>query len=73
MARKPPGNPSGSRPDRKRPHRNGRGLFVGAVIGAVAGFFVGRNLGNPVFGTLIGAVIVAALMYRINPGPWKRD
>lgn len=64
---------SGNRPDRNGPHRNGRGLFVGAVLGAVAGFFLGRNLGNPLFGALLGAVIGAALMYRINPGPWKRD
>ncbi len=68
MARNPSRKPSGN-----RPHRNGRGLFVGAVIGAVAGFFLGRNMGNPLFGALLGAVIVAALMYRINPGPWKRD
>ena len=73
MSRNPSGNrPDRNRPDRKRPHRNGRGLFVGAVIGAVAGFFLGRN-GNPLFGALLGAVIVGALMYRINPGPWKRD
>ncbi len=57
---------------RRRPHRNGRGLFLGAVLGAVVGYFAGRALGNPAMGIALGAVAGAALLYRINPGPWKR-
>ena len=56
----------------RKPNRNGRGLFIGAVLGAVVGFFLARG-GNPLFGALLGAVVGAALLYRINPGPWKRD
>lgn len=56
----------------RKPHRNGRGLFLGAVLGAVVGFLLGRG-GNPLFGALLGAVVGSAILYRINPGPWKRD
>ncbi|MEZ2391346.1 hypothetical protein AB6813_17715 [bacterium RCC_150] len=56
----------------RKPHRNGRGLFLGAVIGAVVGFFLARG-GNPLFGAVLGAVICSAILYRVNPGPWKRD
>mgnify|MGYP007107610479 CR=1 FL=1 len=57
---------------RRRPHRNRRGLFLGAVLGAVAGYFAGRALGNPARGVALGAVAGAALLYRVNPGPWNR-
>ena len=64
--------PVGSSHDAK-PHRNGRGLFLGAVLGAVVGFLLGRGAGNPIFGALLGAVVGSAILYRLNPGPWKRD
>jgi uncharacterized membrane protein YoaK (UPF0700 family) len=57
---------------KRKPHRNGRGLFLGAVLGAVAGYFAGRALGNPAMGIALGVVAGAALLYRVNPGPWKR-
>lgn len=57
---------------RRRPHRNRRGLLLGAVLGAVAGYFAGRALGNPAMGIALGAVAGAALLYRVNPGPWNR-
>ncbi|MBT1002624.1 hypothetical protein KIH31_08410 [Paenarthrobacter sp. DKR-5] len=53
-------------------NRNGRGLFVGAVLGAVLGFILGRFIGNPVFGALLGAVVLGAAMYRVNPGRRRR-
>ncbi len=58
---------------KRRPHRNGRGLFLGAVLGAVVGFFAGRALGNPAMGILLGLSAGAALLYRVNPGPWNRS
>ena len=57
---------------KRKPHRNGRGLFLGAVLGAVAGYFAGRALGNPAMGIALGVVAGAALLYRVNPGPCKR-
>lgn len=72
MARKTSGPAGSPGSPGKRPHRNGRGLFLGAVLGAVAGFLLSRS-GNPLFGTLLGAVIGALILYRVNPGPWKRD
>ncbi|MGG5175560.1 hypothetical protein ACQQCD_11195 [Pseudarthrobacter sp. J1763] len=56
----------------KKPHRNGRGLFVGAVAGAIAGYFIGRYIGAGALGIIFGALIGAAALYRVNPGPWKR-
>ena len=56
----------------RKPHRNGRGLFLGAILGAVAGFFAGRMMGNAALGILVGAVVGSALLYRVNPGPWNR-
>ncbi|WP_104137224.1 hypothetical protein [Arthrobacter sp. ZGTC131] len=56
----------------RKPHRNGRGLFVGAVLGAVAGYFAGRAMGYPALGMILGAVAGSALLYRLNPGPWNR-
>ena len=52
----------------RKPHRNGRGLFLGAVVG----YFAGRALGNPAIGLMLGLLAGAALLYRVNPGPWKR-
>jgi uncharacterized membrane protein YoaK (UPF0700 family) len=57
---------------KSRPHRNRRGLFLGAVLGAVAGYFGGRALGNPAIGIILGMLAGAALLYRVNPGPWNR-
>ncbi|TLM85279.1 hypothetical protein [Pseudarthrobacter sp. NamE5] len=59
-------------PGRRKPYRNGRGLFLGAVLGAVAGYFAGRALGNPAMGIILGMVAGSALLYRVNPGPWNR-
>ena len=56
----------------RKPHRNSRGLFLGAVIGAVAGYFAGRAMGNPAMGIILGAIAGSALLYRVNPGPWNR-
>ncbi|ADX72523.1 hypothetical protein D7Z96_11820 [Pseudarthrobacter phenanthrenivorans] len=56
----------------RKPHRNRRGLFLGAVLGAVVGYFAGRALGNPAMGILLGMVAGSALLYRVNPGPWNR-
>ena len=39
----------------RKPHRNGRGLFLGAVLGAVAGYFAGRMFGNAALGIILGA------------------
>lgn|GEM_PF-817211 len=58
---------------RKRPHRNGRGLFVGALIGGVLGYFAGRAIGQAAFGIIFGALAGAAVLYRLNPGPWGKD
>jgi uncharacterized protein YcfJ len=55
----------------RKPHRNRRGLFVGAVLGAVVGYFAGRALGSPAIG-IVGALAGSALLYRVNPGPWNR-
>ena len=60
------------RPHGRRPHRNGRGLFVGAVIGAVLGYLAGRAMGSPGVGIILGALAGSALLYRVNPGPWNR-
>ncbi|GAA3321009.1 hypothetical protein GCM10017710_49150 [Arthrobacter ramosus] len=57
----------------RKPHRNGRGFFLGAMLGAGRRFLLGRGAGNPVLGALLGAVVGSAILYRINPGPWKRD
>lgn len=57
---------------RRKPHRNRRGLFLGAVLGAVAGYFAGRALGNPAMGIVLGMLVGSALLYRVNPGPWNR-
>jgi hypothetical protein len=57
----------------RKPHRNGRGLFLGAVLGAAAGFFLGRVMGNAALGIILGAVVGSALLYRVNPGPWDRS
>jgi uncharacterized protein YcfJ len=57
----------------RTPHRNGRGFFLGVVLGGVVGYFAGRALGNPAMGIALGAVAGAALLYRVNPGPWRRD
>lgn len=59
-------------PVKRRPHRNPRGLFLGAVLGAVAGYFVGRVMGNGAMGIILGALAGSALLYRVNPGPWNR-
>jgi uncharacterized membrane protein len=56
----------------RRPHRNRRGLFLGAVLGAVVGYFAGRALGNPAIGIVLGTLAGSALLYRVNPGPWNR-
>jgi uncharacterized membrane protein YoaK (UPF0700 family) len=56
----------------RTPHRNPRGLFLGAVLGAVAGYFAGRMVGSPAMGIILGALVVSALLYRVNPGPWNR-
>ena len=56
----------------RKPHRNRRGLFVGAVLGAAVGYFAGRALGSPATGIILGALAGSALLYRLNPGPWKR-
>jgi len=56
----------------RRPHRNGRGLFLGAVLGAVVGYFAGRAVGNPAWGIILGSLAGAAILYRINPGPPNR-
>ena len=56
----------------RKPHRNRRGLFVGAVLGTVVGYFAGRALGSPATGIILGALAGSALLYRLNPGPWKR-
>jgi uncharacterized membrane protein YoaK (UPF0700 family) len=57
---------------KRRPHRNRRGLFLGAVLGAVAGYFAGRAMGNPAMGIVLGMITGSALLYRVNPGPWNR-
>ena len=59
-------------PSKRRPHRTGRGLFLGAVLGAVVGYFAGRTLGMPAMGMILGAIAGSALLYRVNPGPWNR-
>jgi uncharacterized membrane protein YoaK (UPF0700 family) len=59
-------------PARRKPHRNSRGLFLGAVLGAVVGYFAGRALGNPAMGIVLGVLAGSALLYRVNPGPWNR-
>ncbi|UKA76802.1 glycine zipper 2TM domain-containing protein [Arthrobacter sp. FW306-07-I] len=56
----------------RKPHRNGRGLFLGAVLGAVAGYFAGRAVGNPAWGIILGTLAGAALLYRVNPGRRNR-
>lgn len=56
----------------RKPHRNRRGLFLGAVLGGVAGFFAGRAAGNIAMGIILGALAGSALLYRVNPGPWNR-
>ncbi|MDQ0146343.1 MULTISPECIES: glycine zipper 2TM domain-containing protein [Pseudarthrobacter] len=56
----------------RKPHRNGRGLFLGAVLGAVVGYFAGRLLGNPGWGIILGTLAGAALLYRVNPGSRRR-
>ncbi|MDQ0924226.1 MULTISPECIES: hypothetical protein [Micrococcaceae] len=60
------------KPARRKPHRNRRGLFLGAVLGAVVGYFAGRALGNPAMGIVLGMLVGSALLYRVNPGPWNR-
>jgi F0F1-type ATP synthase assembly protein I len=55
-----------------KPHRNPRGLFLGAVLGAVVGYFAGRMFGSPAIGIILGALAGSALLYRLNPGPWNR-
>jgi uncharacterized membrane protein len=57
---------------KRKPHRNPRGLFLGAVMGAVAGYFAGRLFGSAAIGIILGALAGAALLYRLNPGPWNR-
>jgi len=56
----------------RKPQRNGRGLFLGAVLGAVAGYFAGRAVGNPAWGIILGTLAGAALLYRVNPGRRNR-
>jgi F0F1-type ATP synthase assembly protein I len=56
----------------RKPHRNSRGLFLGAVLGAVVGYFAGRAVGNPAWGIILGMLAGAALLYRVNPGPRNR-
>ena len=56
----------------RKPQRNGRGLFLGAVLGAVVGYFAGRLLGNPGWGIILGTLAGAALLYRVNPGSRRR-
>ncbi|MET3203281.1 outer membrane lipoprotein SlyB [Arthrobacter sp. UYEF6] len=56
----------------RKPHRNPRGLFLGAVLGGVAGYFLGRVVGSGALGIILGALAGAALLYRVNPGPWNR-
>ena len=60
------------KPAKRRPHRNPRGLFLGAVLGAVGGYFLGRVFGGGGIGIILGALAGAALLYRVNPGPWNR-
>ena len=55
----------------RKPHRNGRGLFLGAVLGTVVGYLAGRALGNPAMGIVLGLLAGAALLYRVNPGSQK--
>jgi F0F1-type ATP synthase assembly protein I len=56
----------------RKPHRNPRGLFLGAVLGAVAGYFLGRMFGSAAPGIILGALAGSSLLYRVNPGPWNR-
>ncbi|MEL4082009.1 MULTISPECIES: hypothetical protein [Arthrobacter] len=58
-------------PERK-PHRNGRGLFVGAVLGGILGYFAGRAIGQAAWGIVLGGLIGAAVLYRLNPGPRRK-
>ncbi len=51
-----------------RPPRNGRGLFAGILLGAILGLLLGGYFGNRLWPAIIGAVVVGALMYRVNPG-----
>lgn len=57
----------------KKPHRNPRGLFLGAILGGIAGYFAGRLVGSAGYGIIFGALVGSALLYRLNPGPWNRD
>ncbi|NUT71698.1 glycine zipper 2TM domain-containing protein [Pseudarthrobacter sp. C4D7] len=56
----------------RTPHRNGRGLFLGAVLGGVVGYFAGRAVGNPAWGIILGTLAGAAILYRVNPGSRRR-
>lgn len=58
---------------KRKLHRNPRGLFLGAVLGAVVGYFAGRVFGSGGIGIILGALAGAALLYRVNPGPWNRS
>lgn len=60
------------RTGKDKPHRNRRGLFLGAVLGAVVGYFAARAAGNAAMGIMLGMVAGAALLYRVNPGPRHR-
>ncbi|BAS08173.1 hypothetical protein AHiyo4_15950 [Arthrobacter sp. Hiyo4] len=42
------------------------------MLGAVAGYFLGRVFGSGAIGIILGALAGAALLYRVNPGPWNR-
>lgn len=46
---------------------------MGAVIGGVLGYFAGRAIGQGALGIVFGALIGAAVLYRLNPGPWGRN
>lgn len=49
-------------------HRNGRGLFIGLMLGAILGAVLGGFTGNRLIPAVIGAVVLGAAMYRVNPG-----
>ncbi|MBG0738448.1 hypothetical protein IV500_03270 [Paeniglutamicibacter antarcticus] len=51
-----------------RPHRNGRGLFAGILLGAILGLILGGYFGNRLWPAVIGAAVLGAAMYRVNPG-----
>ncbi|MCU1572986.1 MAG: glycine zipper domain [Micrococcaceae bacterium] len=53
---------------RNRLHRNVRGLLVGLFLGAMAGALFGGFTGNRLVAAILGAAILGAALYRVNPG-----